>query len=246
MQSPYLEDEQLAIAETLHRSLRDMDEIATRLYDWNWFDTTGGNMSIRLPQRPELFAITPSHTGFKRWKLMESGLTVLDHQLNLMPFSTGTRRAHPSAIVHATVYRAFPDAGAVLHAHAPYSLVFAAARRPICSATLHSQIIGDVPCLMSDADETRDRSKKTIAKQEERMTSGMQGYDYAYEHFKGFLAEAEAVLRPREEELKRHGLVFTVYQHGIFVVARNLDEAFDNLIRVERNAQIQLFTKLLP
>ncbi len=52
-------------------------------------------------------------------------------------------------------------------------------------------------------------------------------------------------LGKRSQELKRHGLVFTVYKHGIFVLARNIDEAFDNLLRVEKNAQTQIFASML-
>jgi ribulose-5-phosphate 4-epimerase/fuculose-1-phosphate aldolase len=52
-------------------------------------------------------------------------------------------------------------------------------------------------------------------------------------------------LGKRSQELKRHGLAFTVYKHGIFVLARNIDEAFDNLLRVEKNAQTQIFATML-
>lgn len=245
MNERYPENERLAIMEMLRSTLCEMDEIARRLYDWNWIDTTGGSMSIRLPERPDLFALTPTHSGFRRWKLLEHGLAVLDKDLNLTPYSTATHRAHPSAIVHAHVFKEFEKAKVVLHTHSPYSLAFAVKNMAIKPYTLHSQILGEVPCLTSDADQVKDRHSSTVTKREKRMTSGMQGYDYALNHFEELLEQITAVLKPRANELERHGLAFTVYKHGIFVIARNLSEAFDNLIRVERNAQVQILSSHL-
>jgi L-ribulose-5-phosphate 4-epimerase len=236
-------EEHASVTATLNDGVREMQDIASRLYDWNRVDTTGGSMSIRLPQRPVLFALTPTHSGFRRWKLTEDGLVVLNHNLELSPFSTSRYCAHPSAIVHALIFKEFAQVNAVIHTHSPYSLAFAVQGRPILPVTLHSQIIGEVPCLPSNADEMGDRSVSTVDEKERQITTGIQGYDYAMLHFKGLLEEIAARLKPREQELRRHGLAFTVYKHGIFVMARNLSEAFDNLIRVERNAQVQLLSR---
>lgn len=78
------------------------------------------------------------------------------------------------------------------------------------------------------------------------MTTGVTGYQYALEHFRDLLDQIDERIAPRAAELRRHGLAFTVYRHGIFVAARRLDEAFDNLIRVERSAQVQLLAASLP
>lgn len=239
------EERQLAVAHTLRVAITEMHEIASQLYAWNWIDTTGGSLSIRLPQAPDLFALTPTHAGFNRWKLPADGLVVLDKDLKLMPYSTSQRRAHPSAIVHQRVYERLPLAHAILHTHAPHSLAFASLGRSIKPFTLQSQILGEVPCLDSDVDRVGDRSELYIDSREDRMTSGMQGYSYAYAHFEEVLGQLDARLVPRAGELARHGLAFTVFKHGVFVIARNLSEAFDNLIRVERNAQVQLLARNL-
>ena len=94
-------------------------------------------------------------------------------------------------------------------------------------------------------DRVGDRSGLYVTSVEKRMTSGMQGYDYAYTHFEEFLSQMNEKLGPCADELNRHGLAFTVFKHGVFVIARNLSEAFDNVIRVERNAQVQILAKSL-
>lgn len=234
-----------SVMATLNDATKEMQEIASCLYNWNWIDTTGGSMSIRLPQNPDLFVLTPTHSGFRRWKLLGDGLVVLNHELELSPLTTSRHYAHPSATIHAVIFKEFPKVGAVIHTHSPYSLAFAVKGKAISPVTLHSQILGEVPCLSSDADELKDRSASTINERERMITTGVQGYDYAMDHFQKLLKELLVEFKPREKELKRHGLAFTVYKHGIFVMARDLSEAFDNLIRVERNAQIQLLSNKL-
>jgi ribulose-5-phosphate 4-epimerase/fuculose-1-phosphate aldolase len=234
-----------SVTATLNESIEEMQEIASQLYNWNWIDTTGGSMSIRLPQSSNLFALTPTHSGFRRWKLTEDGLVVLNYDLELSPTSTSRYYAHPSAIVHAFIFKEFPQVGSIIHAHSPYSLAFSVGCKPIIPVTLHSQILGEVPCLLSDADEWKNRSTSTVNEREHQITTGVVGYTYAMDHFKKLLEVILGKFRPREQELKRHGLAFTVYKHGIFVMARTLSEAFDNLIRVERNAQVQFLSNKL-
>lgn len=229
---------------TLSAALAEIQEIALQLYQWNWIDTTGGSLSVRLPQDPDLFAMTPTHSGFRdRWNIRDSGLVVLDKNLNLHRYSTSQYRAHPSAVVHRKIFDVFPEANSIIHTHAPHSLVFACAGKAIEPLTLHSKILGSVPCFSSDADEIRDRSGGLVAAKEERMTSGVEGYAYAHKHFLEVLPQIENILGPRRSELQRHGLAFNVYKHGIFTFGRNLNEAYDNLIRVERNAQVQILSK---
>lgn len=134
--------EQLSIAATLHAAVAEMQELADRLYGWGWLDTTGGSFSVRVPGRPGQFAMTPTHSAFDRWRLIESGLTVVDEQLRLSPLSTGAKRLYPSAIIHQRLYQRLDGAHAIIHTHSPHLLAFACAGRDIEPATLHSQILG--------------------------------------------------------------------------------------------------------
>lgn len=231
-------------AEWITNVQQEMQEIADLLFAWNWVDTTGGSLSVRLADSPEYFALTPTHSGFRRWKLVPSGLVILDASLQKSEASTSWHVAHPSAIIHSFLYENLPLAHSIIHTHSPYSLAFACRGADIPPCTLHSKILGNVPCLQSDADEVSDRSTAFLGETEEEITSGIMGYRYAYAHFESLLDEIKSKIIPRGGELARHGLAFTVYKHGIFIAARNLSEAFDNLVRVERNAQVQMLTRL--
>lgn len=218
-----------------------MQTIIDRLLHLDQLDSSGGSLSVRIPDRSKLFAMTPTHAGFEGWNL--AGLVVVNDKLEKHILSNSPKKLHPSAVVHGHIYVRFPAVNAIIHTHAPFSLAFACQKLAIKPVTLHAKIIGGVPCLESDADEMADRHCKTITAIEEDMTSGMRGYRYALNHFNDLLDQITEIFEPRKDELLRHGLAFTVYRHGIFVMARNLAEAHDNLTRVERNAQVQLLIR---
>lgn len=217
--------------------LRDMREMSSHLFQWGLIDTTGGSFSVRLEDN--CFALTPSHSGFKHWKL-EEGLLVLNENCERLPESSSNLFAHPSAIIHAEIYKNFPLANAIIHAHAPYTLTYASMKKTVKPFTLQSQILGELPCFESPI---LTDNKNTIDEIEVKLNqSGLKGYRYAYRHFEPLIDKIKNDFICRTDELKRHGIGFTVYKHGIFVVARNLFEAFDNLIRFERNAQVQILS----
>lgn len=61
---------------------------------------------------------------------------------------SGTRTPSSERALHLAVYRAYPEVGAVVHAHPVYATAFACARRPIPAAVDEVAIYlgGDVPC----------------------------------------------------------------------------------------------------
>ena len=59
------------------------------------------------------------------------------------------------------------------------------------------------------------------------------------------LEEFNDLFKKRAEELKKHGLAFIVEKHGLFVIARTLDEAIENAVRVEGAARTALFSQLI-
>ena len=245
MVESFPEDKKLEIHGFLTSTINDINEILSQLFAWNWVDTTGASVSVRIPMAEKLFAMTPTHAGFRRWNIKNDGLVVLDSKLSLSEYSVSAYRAHPSAVVHNYIYENFELANAIIHTHSPYSLAFASLKRDIHPTTQQSQMLGIVPCLESEVDELADRGTRFIDAKEERFTSGMEGYDYALQHFDSLPAELLERLGGRQDELRRHGLAFTIYKHGVFILARNLDEAFDNLIRVERNCQVQIYSSVL-
>ncbi len=223
-----------------------MQIIASTLYSWNWIDTTGGSFSVRDASDPSSYWITPRHTGFRRWNIQRDGLQHLDRELNAIQDSTAQLEAHPSAMIHQLIYAEFQYAGAIIHTHSPYSLTFACMRKCLTPLTLQSQILGEVPCFESDVDTIKDRHINYGGRPDIQKHSGTKGRDYVYDHFDGLRAPILQLAIARRHELRDHGLAFTIYKHGIFVIARNLNEAFDNLIRIERNAQVQILKQNLP
>jgi len=52
-------------------------------------------------------------------------------------------------------------------------------------------------------------------------------------------------LEEQKEQLQHHAIATLIPQHGIVVVGRNLDDAFESLDRIETNAQAILLGALL-
>ena len=53
------------------------------------------------------------------------------------------------------------------------------------------------------------------------------------------------ILKRRNNEFTRHGIVVTHYEHGLFAFGRSVEEAFDNAYRSVRNAQTIIFSRLI-
>ena len=248
MNQPADSKEGPSVKKQLAEALTEWQEMASPLYGWNWHDTTGGSFSVRLRSQGTLFALTPEHAGFRRWKLIERGLVGLNMNVERSTYTTASEdlSAHPGARVHQNSYRHFPLANAALHDHAAYSLAFACATASMQPFTPQSQMLGEIPCLDSDVDQVEERHKSLVHEQEQQITSGVAGSDCVARHCSGLPGQDISRLGDRAGELKRHGLAFTVYQHGVFVMARILSEAFDNPIRVERNDQIRLLVRDQP
>lgn len=83
-----------------------------------------GNLSVRLGG--DLFLTTPA--GREKGSLHHGDLVVVDLDGN----SRGGRlRPSSEWLLHREIYVRRPDVGAVCHAHPPYALAFACARRPL-------------------------------------------------------------------------------------------------------------------
>ena len=87
---------------------------------------TSGNLSVRSG---EGMLITPS--GLPYDTLGEDDIVYLEGGGDEQPNSTGQRRPSSEWRIHRDVYRARPDALAILHAHPAYSMTLACLRRPL-------------------------------------------------------------------------------------------------------------------
>jgi len=125
------------------------------------------------------------------------------------------RRTRESRI-HLGIYNAFERAGAVIHSQAGYLMTFVAAARPIPPVLEHTQKFGIIGLTQP-----------------------------AKAHSAELASNVLSALQSQEEALAKHAIATLIPQHGIVVVGRDLDDAFDTLERIETNAQAILLGKLL-
>ena len=119
--------------------------------------------------------------------------------------------------VHYRLYQEFPDATAVLHSHARHAMVFVSSGQPI-EPVLEATLKFDTIPVTRFAPAHSEKLADAIAE-------AMQGKD---EYIRKY---ATAVIAP---------------WHGLFVVGKDLDAAFDLTERIDTNAYCILMSRLLP
>jgi len=89
-------------------------------------DFTRGHISVRLPDKPELFFMKAHSIGLDEIT-MDNILTI-----NLEgDVVAGQARRHSEVYIHSEIYRARADVQCVLHTHPPFSVALSATGRPI-------------------------------------------------------------------------------------------------------------------
>jgi L-fuculose-phosphate aldolase len=118
--------------------------------------------------------------------------------------------------IHLGIYNAFERAGAVIHAQAGYLMTFVAAAKPIPPVLEHTRKFGVIGLTQPARAHSAELARNVVS-----------------------------ALQPQQHELEKHAIATLIPQHGIVVVGRTLDDAFDTLERIETNAQAILLGKLL-
>lgn len=118
--------------------------------------------------------------------------------------------------MHLAIYDAFPQVNGVIHAHPRYANVFAALGRPITPTNGYTEKFGETPVVRP-----------------------------VPAHSPELAAEVVAALSQRQDELSSHGLALVLAWHGVVVVGRDLNDAFDTLERIEWSAYTLLLAPLL-
>ena len=121
------------------------------------------------------------------------------------------------AKVHYRLYQEFRDGTAVVHAHARNALVFAMARQPI--------------------EPVLDTTLKFGTIQVSR---------YAPSHSNELAEYIAEVFHGQEERIREQAAGVLAPWHGLFVLGKNLDAAFDAAERIDVNARCILLSRLLP
>jgi ribose 5-phosphate isomerase B len=119
--------------------------------------------------------------------------------------------------VHYRIYQEFPDAKAVLHSHARNAMVFVASGQPIEPVLEATLKFDTIPI-------TR----------------------FAPAHSEKLADAIVDALRGKDEAIRKYATAVIAPWHGLFVVGKDLDAAFDLTERIDTNAYCILMSRLLP
>lgn len=119
--------------------------------------------------------------------------------------------------VHLRLHRDFREAGsAIIHAHARNILVFAAANRPMPPVLEATLKFGEIPVI-----------------------------DFAPSHSAQLAENIAGALRGQEERIRTQAAAVIAPWHGLFLMGRHLDAAFDAVERLDTNAYCLLMGQQL-
>lgn len=120
----------------MEQKLREqLVEYGIKLVEKGLVQGTWGNISVRLDDK--YMICTPSGLDYNRLTaddMVKVEIATLKHEGKLKPTSEKG--------LHAAIYQNRPDVGAVIHTHAKYSCVFAAARKPMPVVKEHREALG--------------------------------------------------------------------------------------------------------
>ncbi len=101
---------------------------ATRAFGMHGFDYGfAGHLTVRDPERPELYWTNPMCVHFSQVKV--SNLVLADHAGNVVEGTHAINRA--GFVLHSAVHEAHPDIVAMCHAHTTYGTAWCATGRPL-------------------------------------------------------------------------------------------------------------------
>jgi L-fuculose-phosphate aldolase len=175
-------------------------------------DFCGGNISVR--QGDQVF-MSPTFAGAQQqWDIGPE--TVLTGSL-----STDEILSHPrfsrEGRSHIGIYRTFPRASAIIHAHPFHVMPFCAIDRPMDPVIEATEKYGHIEVV-----------------------------PYAPAHTQQLADHIIAALHGKEAHIEKNAAVLMLSKHGIIVVARDLFGCLDVVERMDLNAWCILAQKLMP
>ena len=160
----------------------------------------------------DVVCISPRYSGSKRqWQLKPEDVLVADMNRNILE---GKGEVSREANVHFKLHAdaEFREAGtAVIHAHPKNLLVFAALAKPMPPVLEATRKFGEVKVV-----------------------------DYAPAHSPILAENVAGALRGQENRIRKHAAGVIAPWHGLFLMGKDLDAAFDAVERFDANAYIIL------
>jgi L-fuculose-phosphate aldolase len=184
-----------------------MVEIARLMYARNLTNSAGGNISCRVGDR---IYITPRRLGSEhQWRLTADRVLVFDHDLK--PLQGDPAQVSRESQMHFACYQHFAEINGVIHAHARYLSVFAAAGEPLVPTNEYTEKFGVVEVVRAVPSHSRELADAVVEKLASRRTA-----------------------------LQKNGLGLILAWHGALAVGRDLADAYDTLDRLEWSAHTLL------
>ena len=174
-------------------------------------NAAGGNISMRVGDQ---IHISPRYADY-RW-----GWQLEPEQILSGPIADDSLVGHPNfsreGLAHLAIYRAFPEARAIVHAHPFHVMPFAAAAKPMPPLIDASTIFGTIEPVAYATPNTQELADNVVA--------GLQGKEELMVDF------AAPVLLPK---------------HGVFVAGKDLYASLEAVVKIDMNAWCILAQKLL-
>lgn len=187
-----------------------MVEIAHLLCTRFLTNSAGGNISCRVGDR---IYVTPRRLGsLHRWQLREEMVLVYDGEGH--PLEGDPALVSRESEMHFACYRHYPEINGVVHAHARYLSVFAAAGEPVVPTNEYTEKFGVVPVVPPLPSHSVELARAVVEQ-----------------------------IRPRREALQHNGLGLILAWHGAVTVGRDLADAYDTLDRLESSAHTLLMLR---
>jgi L-fuculose-phosphate aldolase len=182
------------------------------LFERRLTDFCGGNISMRVG---DCIYITPRFSGAKQqWNVdpttIISGPIATDEIFENKTFSREGR-------AHLEVYRSYPGANAIIHAHPFYVLPFCAASREIPPVLESTEKFGVIEVV-----------------------------DYAPAHSQALADNIRNGFRGKEALITRHAAALLLPKHGLFAISKDLYLCLDAVERINWNAWCILAQKMMP
>ncbi len=102
----------------IRKAKEDFVQAAMRAYSCGIQTGNGGNISVRIP-RQDWMAVKVSGTSFGDASL--DTITVTDFDGKIIQ---GALKPTRETVLHGSLYKQFPDMGAIVHTHSPYSIAW--------------------------------------------------------------------------------------------------------------------------
>jgi L-fuculose-phosphate aldolase len=154
--------------------------------------------------------ITPRYLGSKHRWQLRQEM-VLVYDSDFHLLEGDPARLSREGRMHFGCYQHFPQINSVIHAHPQYLTVFVSAGEPVPPVNQYTEKFGMMEVVPNLPSHSQDLADAVVA-----------------------------ALRPRSDVLSKNGLGLILAWHGVVVVGRDLDDAYDTLERLEWSAQTVL------